>query len=77
MECASSWCKLLLKDNMVIVQEPIAFLGGIFAGFLGLSLDQDPLKEWIQQTATDSQGMDQGMDASTTAIVPMNKRSRM
>lgn len=37
------------------VQEPIAFLGGIFAGFLGLSLDQDPLKDWIQQTAADSQ----------------------
>ncbi|KAL3160765.1 hypothetical protein ABBQ38_009177 [Trebouxia sp. C0009 RCD-2024] len=58
---------------MAIVQEPVAFLGGIFAGFLGLSLDQDPLKEWIQQTATDSQGM----DARTTAIVPVNKGSRV
>ena len=37
------------------MQEPIAFLGGILAGFLGLSLDQDPLREWIHQTAADNQ----------------------
>lgn len=36
------------------LQEPVSFLGGIFAGFLGLSLDQDPLKDWIEQTAADS-----------------------
>lgn len=39
----------------VFLQEPVAFVGGIFAGFLGLSLDQDPLREWIQQTAAGGQ----------------------
>ena len=37
------------------MQEPVAFLGGIFAGFLGLSLDQDPLKDWIEQIAAGSE----------------------
>ena len=36
------------------LQEPIAFLGGVFAGFLGLNIAQDPLQEWIAQTAADA-----------------------
>ena len=47
----------LISGNTMacIVQEPTAFLGGFFAGFLGLSLDQDPLRNWIEQTAADPQ----------------------
>ena len=29
-------------------QEPLAFLGGFFAGLLGLDLEQEPLKEWLE-----------------------------
>jgi hypothetical protein len=38
-----------------VFQEPAAFLGGVFAGFLSLSLSEDPLRGWIQRTAADVQ----------------------
>ncbi|KAK1404237.1 UPF0426 protein, chloroplastic [Heracleum sosnowskyi] len=31
-------------------KEPVAFLGGMFAGLLRLDLNEDPLKEWITRT---------------------------
>nr|GMC71161.1 UPF0426 protein At1g28150, chloroplastic [Ipomoea batatas] len=30
--------------------EPIAFMGGVFAGLLRLDLNEDPLKEWVTKT---------------------------
>ncbi|XAR48283.1 hypothetical protein NMG60_11031045 [Bertholletia excelsa] len=30
--------------------EPVAFMGGMFAGLLRLDLNEDPLKEWISRT---------------------------
>ncbi|KAG9152318.1 hypothetical protein Leryth_021267 [Lithospermum erythrorhizon] len=33
------------------MQEPVAFLGGVFAGLLRLDLNEDPLKEWVTKTA--------------------------
>ena len=33
------------------VRSPIAFLGGAFAGALSLSLDEEPLRSWIESTA--------------------------
>eukprot|EP00898_Chlorokybus_atmophyticus_P003194 jgi/Chlat1/3876/Chrsp26S04016 len=33
------------------IQEPIAFLGGLFAGLLRLDLKEDPLREWVAETA--------------------------
>ncbi|CAK9151250.1 unnamed protein product, partial [Ilex paraguariensis] len=30
--------------------EPIAFMGGMFAGLLRLDLNEDPLKEWVTRT---------------------------
>ncbi|KAK8945843.1 UPF0426 protein [Platanthera guangdongensis] len=29
------------------LKEPVAFVGGMFAGLLRLDLNEDPLKEWI------------------------------
>ncbi|PNH02109.1 hypothetical protein TSOC_011937 [Tetrabaena socialis] len=34
------------------VKEPIAFWGGVFAGVLRLSLDQDPLRTWVDRTSS-------------------------
>lgn len=31
-------------------QEPVAFMGGLFAGLLRLDLNEDPLKEWVTKT---------------------------
>ncbi|KAM5570211.1 hypothetical protein ABKV19_011074 [Rosa sericea] len=32
------------------LQEPVAFMGGMFAGLLRLDLNDDPLKEWVSRT---------------------------
>ncbi|XP_078167578.1 UPF0426 protein At1g28150, chloroplastic [Carex rostrata] len=32
------------------LKEPVAFLGGVFAGLLRLDLNEDPLKEWVSRT---------------------------
>ncbi|KAK8586650.1 hypothetical protein V6N13_010236 [Hibiscus sabdariffa] len=32
------------------VKEPVAFMGGMFAGILRLDLNEDPLKEWVART---------------------------
>ena len=34
------------------VQEPVAFAGGVFAGALGLNLQEEPLKGWVERTKT-------------------------
>ncbi|XP_027123943.1 UPF0426 protein At1g28150, chloroplastic [Coffea eugenioides] len=38
----------ILKDAL---KEPIAFMGGMFAGLLRLDLNEDPLREWVARTA--------------------------
>ncbi|XFA73856.1 hypothetical protein RYO59_002115 [Thermosynechococcaceae cyanobacterium Okahandja] len=30
-------------------QKPVAFMGGFVSGLLGLSLDQQPVKDWLKQ----------------------------
>ncbi|KAK8680108.1 hypothetical protein V6N13_109062 [Hibiscus sabdariffa] len=32
------------------LKEPVAFMGGMFAGILRLDLNEDPLKEWVART---------------------------
>ncbi|KAG4997683.1 hypothetical protein AAZX31_10G164300 [Glycine max] len=32
------------------LKEPVAFLGGMFAGILRLDLNEEPLKEWVTRT---------------------------
>ncbi|KAG8082744.1 hypothetical protein GUJ93_ZPchr0014g46698 [Zizania palustris] len=39
-------------------KEPVAFLGGAFAGLLRLDLNEDPLKEWITRTV-EASGIDE------------------
>lgn len=34
-----------------ITQQPIAFMGGFFSGLLRLSLDDDPVKSWLDKQA--------------------------
>ncbi|MQL93801.1 hypothetical protein Taro_026438 [Colocasia esculenta] len=33
-----------------VLKEPVAFMGGMFAGLLRLDLNEEPLKEWITRT---------------------------
>ena len=33
------------------LREPVAFFGGVFAGMLGLSVDDEPLREWVDRTS--------------------------
>jgi hypothetical protein len=35
----------------VVVQEPVGFFGGLFAGVLRLDVEDEPLKDWIERTA--------------------------
>jgi hypothetical protein len=35
---------------LLLLQEPLAFLGGVFAGVLGLNLEEEPLKGWVERT---------------------------
>eukprot|EP00262_Sarcandra_glabra_P004727 TRINITY_DN1596_c0_g1_i2.p1 TRINITY_DN1596_c0_g1~~TRINITY_DN1596_c0_g1_i2.p1 ORF type:complete len:109 (+),score=33.19 TRINITY_DN1596_c0_g1_i2:79-405(+) len=46
----------ILKEAL---KEPIAFIGGMFAGLLRLDLDEDPLKEWITRTV-EASGVTEG-----------------
>lgn len=39
--------KPILKEAL---KEPVAFMGGMFAGLLRLDLNEDPLKEWVTRT---------------------------
>ncbi|GJN26962.1 hypothetical protein PR202_gb14931 [Eleusine coracana subsp. coracana] len=41
---------LLLPGRRVSAPEPVAFMGGVFAGLLRLDLNEDPLKEWLTRT---------------------------
>ena len=38
--------------TIVPMQEPVAFSGGIVAGLLGLKLEEDPLREWLERTSS-------------------------
>ena len=44
-----------VEDPLVrqAMKEPVAFFGGMFAGFLGLSVDDEasPLRKWVQDTS--------------------------
>lgn len=39
-----------LTLSLLSLQEPVAFVGGMFAGLLRLDLNDDPLKEWVTRT---------------------------
>ncbi|XP_024637122.1 UPF0426 protein At1g28150, chloroplastic isoform X1 [Medicago truncatula] len=54
------------------VKEPVAFLGGIFAGILRLDLNEEPLKEWVMRTveASDISEEETNAEESTTEAAP-------
>eukprot|EP00250_Pteridium_aquilinum_P007879 c17506_g1_i1 orf=328-687(-) len=42
------------QDDPIVkeaLKEPLAFLGGVFAGVFRLDLNEDPLKEWVVKTS--------------------------
>ncbi|CAN0923870.1 Putative disease resistance protein RGA4 [Linum grandiflorum] len=49
----------ILKDAL---KEPVAFLGGMFAGLLRLDLNEEPLKEWVTRTV-EASGIKEEIDA--------------
>ncbi|XP_010499314.1 PREDICTED: UPF0426 protein At1g28150, chloroplastic-like [Camelina sativa] len=48
------------------LKEPIAFVGGMFAGLLRLDLNEEPLKDWVTRTVEASGIMEEGDDADGT-----------
>ncbi|CAJ1976360.1 unnamed protein product [Sphenostylis stenocarpa] len=54
------------------LKEPVAFLGGIFAGVLRLDLNEEPLKEWVTRTV-EAAGISEeevNTEESTTEAAP-------
>ncbi|XP_057428023.1 UPF0426 protein At1g28150, chloroplastic [Lotus japonicus] len=54
------------------LKEPVAFLGGMFAGILRLDLNEEPLKEWVTRTV-EAAGVDEEettTEGSTTEAAP-------
>ncbi|XP_030454978.1 UPF0426 protein At1g28150, chloroplastic isoform X2 [Syzygium oleosum] len=45
------------------LKEPVAFLGGMFAGLLRLDLNEDPLREWVTRTVEASGISQEELDA--------------
>ncbi|VVA92832.1 unnamed protein product [Arabis nemorensis] len=45
------------------LKEPIAFMGGMFAGLLKLDLNEEPLKEWVTRTVEASGITEEEVDA--------------
>ena len=45
------------------LREPVAFFGGVFAGMLGLSVDDEPLREWVDKTS-EAAGMTRAEEAA-------------
>ncbi|KAL7000582.1 hypothetical protein U1Q18_001732 [Sarracenia purpurea var. burkii] len=50
----------ILKEAL---KEPVAFMGGMFAGILRLDLNEDPLKDWVARTAEASGITEEEIDA--------------
>ncbi|XP_040998889.1 UPF0426 protein At1g28150, chloroplastic isoform X1 [Juglans microcarpa x Juglans regia] len=50
----------ILKEAL---KEPVAFMGGMFAGLLRLDLKEEPLKEWIERTVEASGVTEEEIDA--------------
>ncbi|KAE8099863.1 hypothetical protein FH972_017808 [Carpinus fangiana] len=50
----------ILKEAL---KEPVAFMGGMFAGLLRLDLKEDPLNEWISRTVEASGITEEEIDA--------------
>lgn len=51
------------------VQEPVAFLGGLFAGLLRLDLKEDPLREWVEKTV-EAAGIKEDEETTVTVVGP-------
>ncbi|XP_010538164.1 PREDICTED: UPF0426 protein At1g28150, chloroplastic [Tarenaya hassleriana] len=74
-----SFCFNLPQEPILseALKEPVAFVGGMFAGLLRLDLNEDPLKEWVTRTVEASgfseeevaeDGMDSGEEEAPQQI---------
>ncbi|KAB5560763.1 hypothetical protein DKX38_005720 [Salix brachista] len=52
-----------LVHGVFAIVEPVAFMGGMFAGLLRLDLKEDPLKEWVTRTVEASGITEEDIDA--------------
>lgn len=43
-----------ISIRVCVWQEPVAFLGGVLAGVLGLNLKEDPLRSWLERTSAEA-----------------------
>ncbi|KAK9266256.1 hypothetical protein L1049_000044 [Liquidambar formosana] len=55
----------ILKDAL---KEPVAFMGGMFAGILRLDLNEDPLREWVTRTVEASGITEEEIDAEGSKL---------
>uniref|UniRef100_A0A0D9W7E3 Uncharacterized protein n=1 Tax=Leersia perrieri TaxID=77586 RepID=A0A0D9W7E3_9ORYZ len=60
--------KRILREAL---KEPVAFMGGVFAGLLRLDLNEDPLKEWITRTV-EASGIAEDNQTSESSEGPQN-----
>nr|GEX26388.1 uncharacterized protein [Tanacetum cinerariifolium] len=59
-------CTKFLPDETE--KEPVAFMGGMFAGLLRLNLNEDPLKEWVTRTVEASGFTDEELDPQNSTL---------
>ncbi|KAJ4960306.1 hypothetical protein NE237_020216 [Protea cynaroides] len=59
-----------IEDPIVkeALKEPVAFMGGMFAGLLRLDLNEDPLKEWITRTVEASGFTEEEIDVEESKL---------
>nr|GEU80941.1 uncharacterized protein [Tanacetum cinerariifolium] len=54
--------------EFILDLEPVAFMGGMFAGLLRLDLNEDPLKEWVTRTVEASGLTDEELDPQNSTL---------
>nr|XP_043608933.1 UPF0426 protein At1g28150, chloroplastic [Erigeron canadensis] len=74
-QCEAIPSILIPSDQRILekaFKEPVAFMGGVFAGLLRLDLNEDPLKEWVTRTVEASGFTDEELDSEniTSEEVP-------
>lgn len=60
------------QDDPIVkeaLKEPLAFLGGVFAGVLRLDMNEDPLREWVTRTSS-AAGVQGAEEAETIEETP-------
>lgn len=64
--CPHAFFNPIVKEAL---KEPVAFLGGVFAGLFRLDLTDDPLKEWVARTS-EAAGLENMMEPEVEEETP-------